>query len=323
MLKDCAFLDICFKTYYNMTCYESDEELCEGCDLNAERGPLTCKPENIYMEGDRVHDVALMPGLWMLHVMGSNIRLDYDKVKLCLTRHLLCRTGCEETVSSIIHPFYANHMIIPGGEYEICIPPQQAPGYEPCTPYRDGCLTVVVEPVTQDQVQAMQYNANVVMLEEIEQRRQIHKMLKDVGPALDYVGEQLNFQSTKLCEILCGLDKISDQLSDQAKQLKSMECLEEKIHDQLINVQAELGTLRDIDSSVCALIEVSTNILDNTKDLKELQEIRADLEKLDSILEHLESSQCSFEVIDAIADSNDTIAKNLGKVVSLLKDDKS
>lgn len=260
MLKDCTFLDICFKTFYNMTCYESDEELCEGCPADPERGPLTCKPENIYMEGDRVYDIALMPGLWMIHVNESNVRLDYDKVKLCLTRHLLCRTGCEETVQSVTHPFYANHMIIPGGEYEICIPPQQAPGYIPCTPYKDGCLTVVIEPVTQDQVQAMKYNADVVFLEEAEQRRNSAKKIEHMVDTIVAELKDANAYLSKLCGIEDTLLVISEQIAGiqmDSSVNQQLDCIHETIVSILENQEIQ-DTSDQIQEALEKLMEISS-----------------------------------------------------------------
>lgn len=133
---------------------------------------IVCHPRNMRMQafgsnddpincvlGDPQRINAVYP--FIVHVLSSHERIPADCIIVKVWRLLACNNGCEPDYTSVPYCWRGPGMMFPPGEYTFSIEEQVAHLAEPTDADTTFNVTLIMEPVTQDFVNAALYNATL------------------------------------------------------------------------------------------------------------------------------------------------------------------
>lgn len=151
--KNCVYIDFCMEIGYEPV----DCEPLRTCAC------LTSRPRNIQMwTRDAPHRVVLTQNTFV-HVMPTDLQIDFSCIKISIDRTLMCAAGCRENYFSVPECWRGTGMLLPPGEYTFCVPQQVAYGFPLHTPLCDdnngGQITLLLEPATDNEIQAGIFNS--------------------------------------------------------------------------------------------------------------------------------------------------------------------
>lgn len=168
--KDCEFIE------FTVEVFASNVECSAGrlpCDPECADEPIMiCHPRNIRLQAHGANDDPAngltgdpqrvsMVYPFIVHVLSTHENTPASCLNIDVWRLLACNNGCEPSYSSVPHCWHGGGMMFPPGEYTFAIKEQVAHLAEPYDIGNDFNVTLWLEPVTQDFVNAALYNATL------------------------------------------------------------------------------------------------------------------------------------------------------------------
>lgn len=154
--KDCTYIDFCMEIGYEPAECEPAGLCCDGCG--------TSRPGNIQMwTRDAPNRLVLTKPHWV-HVMPTDLQVSMSCVTIDIQRTLMCAAGCRENYFSVPVCWCGTGMLLAPGEYTFGVPQQVAWGFplntDLCDENNGGQITLLLEPATDQEIQAGMYNSS-------------------------------------------------------------------------------------------------------------------------------------------------------------------